>query len=71
MNDISQIDNQEEKNMMYLYTYLLKKHDFRFTSREDSRYLARDLERQRQIEKLRDIIDPSHVIYNKFNPFHK
>lgn len=71
MDSLTEIDNQEERNMMYLYTYLLKKHDFRWSSREDSRYLARDLERQRQIEKLRDLVDPSHTIYNQFNPFHK
>lgn len=68
MDSLTTIDESQEQEAMYLYKWLLERFDFRWRSRDDERYLDRDLERNRQIEKLRELIDPSSVIYNQYAP---
>lgn len=71
MDNLTTVDNQDERNMMYLYQYLLKRHDWHWRASDDSRFLDRNIERERQIDKLRELIDPSNILYNQFSPFKK
>lgn len=71
MDSLTELDSNKGQEAMYLYKWLLARHDFRWSSRDDHKYLDRDMERERQILKLKEYCDPNGIIYNQFNPFKK
>jgi hypothetical protein len=71
MIDLTTIDDNKEQEAMYLYKWLLGRHDFFWRQSDDHRFLDKNIEREKQILKLKEICDPTGIIYNQFNPFKK
>lgn len=51
------------------YLMLLQKHNFRFRSSDDPRFLERGYEEEYEIALLRDVFDADNKIYNVYSPY--
>lgn len=71
MIDLTTIDDNKEQEAMYLYKWLLKGHDWYWRSSDDGRFLSKWMEREKQIERLRESIDPTNIVYNQYSPYKK